>query len=358
MTLCSGERQLMAQLLLCPVSLVCFSAVALAAGDVQGVALNLSRGEPASGDEVALLRLDRGLREEARSKADPQGKFVFHVPSPKKLYLVRVIHQGVNYDQRVSGDEVVSIPVFDAAREVRGITGTIEILRTGTNGSLLHVSDMYEIENESRPPLTQARKRTFEVYLPPDARIDSVLAAGPDETVEMISATLLLDEPGHYAVDFALQPGTTKFAFNYDLRYDGHAAFRTRRAYPVEQFAVMIPLSMKFSSRSALFEVLPTADAGYQVYAANQLRAGEGPGFQIDGSGAPPPVGDRSPAHERSQSPDSSNAPVAGPEVPPLTRIDSSLKRVPTSSQSAVLRGVAAILLVVCVLLVWRLRKS
>lgn len=166
--------------------------------------------------------------------------------------------------------------MFDAATHVRGITGTIEILRTGTNGKLLHVSDMVEINNASSPPLTQVGERTFEVYLPANAKIDSVLAAGPVKIGVMISPVPVPGEPGHYTVNFPLRPGTTKFAFNYDLPYRGHAAFQTRLAYPLQRLAVMIPPTMKFSSRTPAFGILTTGNSRYQVRAANQLKAGKG----------------------------------------------------------------------------------
>ena len=197
------------------------SAAALAADTITGVARNQTRGRLAAGDEVILLRLDQGMLEEARTTTDSQGSFTLKVQSPDKLHLVRVVHQGVNYDQRASTGDAVSIDVFDAAAKVHGITGTIEIVRTGTNGNLLHVSDMVEIKNESSPPLTQAGERTFEVYLPAHAKIDSVLAAGSGKIGVMISAAPVRGEPGHYTVNFPLRPGSTKFAFQlrYPLRW-------------------------------------------------------------------------------------------------------------------------------------------
>jgi hypothetical protein len=273
--------------------IVCLSTTALSANSITGTVRNQSRGRPAAGDEVILVRLDGGMQEEARTKTDAQGAFTLPVRYPGKQYLVRAFHQKVNYDQRASPGDALSIPVFDAAPQVRGITGSIEILRTGTNGKLLHISDLYEIKNESSPPLTQAGERTFEVYLPPDAKIDSVLAAGPGKIGVMISAAPVPAEPGHYAVSFPLRPGATKFAFNYDLPYGGHATFRTRLAYPLQQLAVMIPATMKFSSRSPAFEILATGKGDYTVQAANQLKAGDGPGFEVSGAGALPPLGDQ-----------------------------------------------------------------
>jgi hypothetical protein len=264
------------------------SAAALAADTVRGVARNRTLGQFAIGDEVLLLRLDQGMQEEARTKTDSQGSFTLRVQFPDKLHLLRVLHQGVNYDQQVSVGDTVFIDVFDAATKVQGLAGSIEIIRTGTKGDLLHVSDMIEIRNDSSPPLTQAGQRTFEVYLPTHAKIDSVLAASSGKMGVMISATPLASEPGHFTVNFPLRPGATKFAFNYDLPYDGHTTFRTRRLYPLQQLAVMIPPTMKFSSRSPAFQLLPTGNSNYQVRAANRVNAGQGPEFEISGVGALP----------------------------------------------------------------------
>src|ERR1700687_2722324 len=346
-------------LLLTLALMLCFSTGALGANSISGSVRNQSRGEPAVGDNVILIRLDGGMQEEARAKTDAQGAFTLDAQHPDKQYLVRAIHQGVSYDQSASAGQALAIQVFDAAPQVRGITGTIEILRAGTNGNLLHVSDMVEIKNESSPPLTQAGQRTFEVYLPANAKIDSVLAAGPGKRGVIISAASVPREPGHYAVNFPLRPGATKFAFNYDLPYRGHAAFQTRHVYPLRQMAVMIPPTMKFSSRSPAFKILPVGNSHYQVQAANQLQAGEGPGFEVSGTGALPPLGDQAKPQARSQSPAVPDRVVSAPgsgAVPSLANIDIRLKQTQPPSQSLVLGGVTSVLLAACVLLVWRAR--
>jgi hypothetical protein len=259
---------------------------------------NQTRGRFAAGNEVILLRLEQtsldqsslnqSMQAETRTKTDLQGSFTLNVRFPDKLHLVRVVHQGVNYDQRASAGDSVSIAVFDAVSKVQGVTGSIEIIRIGTAGNHLHVSDMIEIRNDSSPPLTQAGERTFEAYLPAGAKIDSVLAAGPGRIAVLISAAPVAGEPGHYAVNFPLQPGATKFAFNYDLPYTDHATFRPKSTVPLQQLAVMIPPTMRFASRSPAFQVLRTGNDRYQVEAANPVNAGEGPGFEISGVGPLP----------------------------------------------------------------------
>jgi hypothetical protein len=104
----------------------------------------------------------------------------------------------------------------------------------------------------------------------------------------MISAMPVRGEPGHYTVNFPLRPGATKFAFNYDLPYDGRAAFRTKNIYPLQQLAVMIPPTMTFVSRSTAFHILPVNSDRYQVEAAEQVKAGESLEFEVSGAGALP----------------------------------------------------------------------
>ena len=340
---------------------LCCSTAALSANSISGSVRNQSCGEPAAGDDVILVRLDGRLQEEARAKTDAHGVFTLDAQHPDKPYMVRVFHQGVSYDQQASVGQVLSIQVFDAAPEVRGITGTIEILRTGTNGNFLHVSDMIEIKNASRPPLTQAGERTFEVYLAAAAKIDSVLASGPGKIAAIIFAAPVPGEPGHYTVDFPLRPGATKFAFNYDLPYRGHAAFQTRHKYPLEQLAVMIPTDMKFSSRSPAFEILATGNTRYHVHAVNQVEAGAGPKFEVSGIEALPPVGDQASSHPFSLSPASPN-PTSSPPVranlPLLVSIDSPLKQTQPPSQLLVLVGMTSVLLAACAILIWRGRKA
>jgi hypothetical protein len=267
------------------VVLSCVVGAAVASNTVTGLVRNESRGQPAAGDEVFLVRIDQGMQEEARATTDGQGMFSLAVLFPDKPHLVRVIHQGVNYDEPVSSPAALSIQVFDVATRVTGVTGSLEILRLGTNGRLLHVSDMYEIRNESSPPITLTGDRTLDVYLPPNAKLDSVLAAGPGKIGETISAVATPGEPGHYFVNFPLRPEATKFAFNYDLPYSSDAVFRTRHEYPVQMMAVMIPSSMRFSSQSPGFSILATGSKSYEVHTVSRLAAGKGRHLKFQGRG-------------------------------------------------------------------------
>jgi hypothetical protein len=334
------------------------SSVAQSTNNITGSVNNKSRGKPDDGDQVILLRLDHGVQGETHTKTSSKGEFSLAVQYPDSTYLVRVLHRGVAYDKPASAGDNLSIEVFDTAPQVRGITGSIEIFRTGSNGNVLHVSDMYEVWNASRPPLTQAGERTFEVYLPPNAKIDSVLAAGPDKIGMLINAALVPDDPGHYTVNFPLRPGTTKFAFNYNVPYDGHAVFQTRHLYPLQQLAVMIPPTMRFSSNSPAFEILAAGNSSYQVHAANQVKEGEGPGFELWGSGVLPSLEEKTVSRAQSVPQRASKSVTLGQvqaSLPWLSRNRGPSQR---HSQSLILAGVTFVLLITSALLVWRTSKA
>jgi hypothetical protein len=287
-----------------------FSPACLAADLIVGTVRNGTTTQPAAGDDVVLLRLDQSLHEQARTKTDAQGGFTLELQDPSHPHLVRVLHQGVSYDKQVSAGGALSINVFDAAAKAQGITGNIEILRAGTHDNALHVSDMIEIRNESSPPVTQAGARTFEVYLPANVTISSVLAAGPDNLPASISAAAVSGEPGRYAVNYPLRPGATKFAFNYDMPYQGRAKFHTKIIYPLQQLAVMVPPTMTFTAHSAAFQVLPVRSDRYHVAAAEHVKAGATLDFEISGAGALPAV---QPQNRASSTPPATGAAGAAP---------------------------------------------
>ena len=332
----------------------CLATPALRASEIRGSVRNQTRGQPAVGNEVILIRLDQGMPEEARATTDGHGAFAFNPKHFDRPYLVRVLHQRVDYDQRAVVGDILSVRVFDVASQVPNVTGSIEILRTGTNGRRLQVSDMYEIANESSPPLTQVGERTFDAYLPRDAQVDSVLAAGPGKGAAMISATPVTGEPGHFTVSFPLRPGATRFAFNYDLPYEGHARFQIMSAYPMRQLAIMIPLGMKFSSRPSAFETLATGEKGSQVHVVSGLKAGKGPDFEVSGAGALPPLAGQ--AKPPTQLEDAGSGHGAPAPSWALAKLGSEQPE--TSSQSLVLGSLTVVFLVLCGVLIARGRAA
>ena len=258
--------------------------LALSANTITGSVVNGSTGQPAAGEQIVLLRAVNDATEQGHATTDAQGSFSLDVDAPGK-YILRAKHQGVSYDMNVATGDTVKIPVFDTASTVDGLAGVIAVIRVNlARKGLLHISQMYAIRNQSNPSKTLAGGRAFQVYLPPDGTIDSVLAAGPSRIAERISATPVKGEPGHYTINFPLRPGDTNLAVNYDLPYTGRQMFRPRLVYGVKQLAIMFPQSMQFASDSPSFRPILNEN-GYSVEAATSVPAGDGLSFELSGRG-------------------------------------------------------------------------
>lgn len=341
-----------ARIALLPCLLVLISLPAPASNTITGTVRNQTSGLPAASDKIVLLRIDHGMIEEAQTTTDGQGSFSLAVQFPNKPHVVRAIYKSVVYDQRVTSDAPLAIGVFDSASKVAGLTGNAEIIRVSSKGSSLHVSDMFDVDNRSNPPITEASDHTVAIHLDPDAKIDTVLAAGPGTIGTIISALPVQGTSGAYRLDFPLRPGVTKFAVNYDLPYSGKAVFHPVLQYPVQQFAVMFPPAMKFTSSAAGFHPLATGDRGFQVQAMNRVRAGALPSFELSGNGTLPAAPDQA----RSKS----ITPAAQIEIPATaagTPITGKMSNPQPTKATLWIVAMFAILASAWII-IWRIRRS
>src|SRR5436305_9550640 len=108
-----------------------------AADPVRGIVLNQTTGRPAGGDQVVLL--GEGMQEQARAVTDSQGAFVLPAASSQARYVVRVLHQGVSYDQTVGGAVQLEIRVFNTVPKIQGLKGKMGIAQIGSDGKTVTV---------------------------------------------------------------------------------------------------------------------------------------------------------------------------------------------------------------------------
>ena len=104
---------------------VCCSCAlsACAADAINGTVRNQTSGKAAAGDEVILLRLQNGMEKEAKTRVDAAGAFSLPLSATDVPHIVRVVHQGVNYDQTTNGKGPLTIAVFDAVTHIRDLLG-------------------------------------------------------------------------------------------------------------------------------------------------------------------------------------------------------------------------------------------
>jgi len=332
---------------------VYYALFASASDAIHGSVRNLTTGHPAVGDEVVLLRLAEGMEAESSTRTDADGAFTLPLATPGAQYVVRVIHQGVNYDQALSSSSPLEISVFDAVAKVPGLLGNLGIVKVESADEMLKVTEMYSISNASSPPVTQTGLRNFEFSLAQEAKLDLFQARKAGGVWVNLTPVPVKGKQGDWAVDFPLRPGDTLFKFTYRIPYDGLATLHVKLAYPIENLAIVHPTAMNFRALRANSFTSPGLVQGMKLeQAVAKPVAREVPAFEISG------VGVASTAQAES-------APEALPSLPAL--IDSNPAKpapAPTSTAKAsqsqawlVLAGIMAVLLA-GVAGWWRSKKS
>ncbi|HLJ87338.1 MAG TPA: hypothetical protein VKZ53_10985 [Candidatus Angelobacter sp.] len=275
---------------------ICFAvSLASAADTITGKAINQTTGQPASGDDVILLRLAQGMQEEARATVDAQGAFALNVTFPKDDHVVRVFHRGVNYDRTVIPGSPVEVKVYDAEPKIEGIYGMIGIVELGAAGKVLNVTEDYDINNPSNPPKTQANPRNFDLQVPDKAEIELVQVKGPESIWVTVRPTPAKNRSNLYSINFPLRPGHTLFKIKYHLPYEeGHSTLQPRPPYPIERLGIMLPQSMQFTGKGKGDNggFISTSEKGIQVQvvAGGAKIVGKVPAFEVSGGGEMPEI--------------------------------------------------------------------
>lgn len=259
---------------------------AFAANTISGTVRNQTTGKAAPGDEVILLRLQNGMEEEARTRTDAEGAFSLALLSADTPHIVRVLHQGVNYDQSLSGQGQMNIAVFDVVPRIRDLQGTLGIAQVESDGQMLKVTEMYSISNDSVPPVTQSGPRNFEISIAPKATLDSLVVKRGGGVWVNVTPTPIKGQAGRYASDFPIRPGDTLFKYVYHLPYSGPSTLQVKLPYPIRNFAVMHPPSMTFKPSSTQAFTSPGLAQGLRVeQAVGKPVVRVVPTFEISGIG-------------------------------------------------------------------------
>jgi len=262
------------------------ASVAAQAATVTGVVTNKTTNKPDAGDAVVLISFSQGMQESARTKTDAHGRFSLDVPD-NSVHLIRVDHQKAAYFEPLPpGTKHVDVTVYDVGEKVAGVATEADVMRIEAGPQGLQVVQNYFVKNASDPPRTQFGMKAYEVYLPPDAKIQASAAAGPSGMPVSSSPMPQKDTPGHYAFVFPVRPGETRFQLSYTLPYNGSFKFTPRVALPTENLAVMLPKSMSFNGGTQFEQADVEKDA--QTFLAKNVDPSQALEFTVSGTGALP----------------------------------------------------------------------
>jgi hypothetical protein len=257
------------------------------AATITGTVTDGTNNKPSAGDDVILISLQQRMQETARTKTDAHGKYSIDVPDPG-MHLIRVDHQKASYFQPAPPNTAtVDVQVFDVAATVPGITTEANVLRIETDPQGLHVTQSYFVKNDSTPPRTQFSSHSYEIYLPPEAKIEGAAAMGPGG-MPVASSPAPMGEKGHYAYLFPLRPGETQFQVTYSLPYSGSAKFMPKLADAADNVVIMVPKSMTFTPDASTHYQPINDDINAQTFVAKNVSPTQALGFSVSGSGALP----------------------------------------------------------------------
>lgn len=272
------------------IALLALAPAALAA-TITGTVTNGTINKPSAGDDVVLISLEQRMQEAARTKTDARGHYSLDLPSSDGaggMHLIRVDHQKASYFQPAPPNTShVDVEVYDVAATVPGITTEADVMRVETDPQGLKVTQSYFIKNDSHPPKTQFSAHSYDIYLPPEAKIEGAAAMGPGG-MPVASSPAPAGEKGHYTYLFPLRPGETQFQVSYRLPYSGNMTFAPKTANGADNVVVMLPKSMSFKAAPGTQYQAISDELNAQTFVARNVSAGQPLGFAISGSGALP----------------------------------------------------------------------
>ena len=277
------------RLRLAGLTLLTFTAsLSALAATVTGTVTNKTINKPSANDDVVLIAFGQGMQEAGRTKTDAKGHYSIDVPD-NGMHLIRVDHQKAAYFQPVRpGTTTANVDVYDVLAKVQGVSTEADVMRIETDPQGLHVIENYFVKNDSNPPKTQFSPRAYEIYLPPDVRIEGSAAMGPGG-MPVSSSPVPTGEKGYYAFVFPVRPGETRFQVSYHLPYNGSFSFTPKVSLPTQNVAIILPKSMKFaSSGSAAFQPINDGSTSAQTFLVRNVSPSQVLAFSISGTGSMP----------------------------------------------------------------------
>lgn len=268
-----------------------FAGAIAQAATVSGTVTNKTTGKPAAGDTVVLVDVQAGMGEAGKATTDASGRYSLNTPGSGP-YLIRAMHQGAGYFIAApQGSAPGDISVYDVAAKVSGVFIEADVIEVETENGQLRVNERYFVHNTSQPPTTQWSKKSFEIVLPEDAKLEGTGSQRPgglptSTNVEPTGAK------GHYSFNTPIEPDKadkdTMFQVSYTVPYGGKYDFKSSVTLPADNFAVLLPKSMSFTPGSGLNFRSVQEDPGIQTFILKNATPDKPISFSITGSGSMP----------------------------------------------------------------------
>jgi hypothetical protein len=261
---------------------------------VDGNVVNSSHGDaPLANQAVTLVEIAAGQSASvASATTDSHGVFTFArlTPDPDASYQLDVQYQGgaftsSAYDATQIGAQPVTLHVFDTTSDDSTVLVALTTLVVGepdAQAGMISVAESVTVYNTGLKayvatiqPIANKPMNLLRFVLPTNAK-NLVLGAG-FATVQVIQA------PTGFGAIATVPPGSTEFAFAYDLPYSASAvAVTTKSAYTSRQIVALVPTDMHLAPGD--FAQKPNVDAAgghFQLLEQDNVATGKTLSFTL-----------------------------------------------------------------------------
>jgi hypothetical protein len=277
-------------------------------GRIAGQLLDGSKkNAPLAGQSVTLQMAQNGTAQDLASvKTDGHGNFSFpNLDTSKGVnYSVYILYQGAQYNTKLidlskKSVQQVNLTVYDATTsttKIAVLAATILLHTPNAQKGMVTVSELYVFNNLDN--------HTYVGSLNASAGMPNALRFSLPHTASNVSLSTGFDGyqsvqvDGGFASNAAVPPGTSQFAFTFDMPYSlSSYDFDYLVVYPTVQLSLYVPPDIHTSSDTLASQGVVTADQQpYQLLHATTLRPGKEVHAQLEGlPTALPKVGPSSP---------------------------------------------------------------
>jgi hypothetical protein len=289
-------------LLLYPLPASAHAATAIGTGRIYGQLLDgTKRNAPVAGQSITL-QMAQGdtARDLTNVTTGAQGMFSFsNLETDKTInYALYSLYQGAQYytdliDLSTKPVQQINLVVYDATTSVANIAivqANVLIDKADAHNGLVTISENFFFENLGLTTYVGSlqsngsKPNTLRFSLPNNAR--NLLLRSGFNGYQVIQV-----DPG-FASDAALPPGTSQFAFSFQVPYTTSSYdFSYTVAYPTVDLTLLAPL--QFHASSAGMDSQGPVNANqhtYQQFKAQKLLAGAQIHVQLEGLPLPQPA--------------------------------------------------------------------
>ena len=255
---------------------------ALAQRTLRGRVVNGTTNRPVAQQKVELLTLGEGMNKNADAVSAADGSFRFTITESASSphWLLRAIHEGVNYNLSVTPDQdltqPVTVTIYETTQSPAGIEVSLPLMLAQASGNLLYVQQQYLLDNSSTPKKTLARTDGTFSFDTPARELVSELSV----SVVGLAGIPLPQEPsprpeGGYRISYPMKPGVNEIRVSFKVNYPSDQRdFSHRLFYATGPTKLLIlPASLQVSgpglrpagsdsrTQAAIYQVTPAAKA-------------------------------------------------------------------------------------------------